>query len=132
MRKILLDTNFLMIPGQFGVDIFAEIDRICEFEYELVIMEESGNELEHIRATQPRKDAQNASLALQLVKAKHINGIHSPVAESDVDDQIVATLEQNPQDYVLATSDKYLRERALKLGVPCIVMRGKKKLEMIQ
>ena len=29
MKKILLDTNFLLIPFQFNVDIFAEINRIA-------------------------------------------------------------------------------------------------------
>ncbi|MBW2991754.1 hypothetical protein KY345_00870 [Candidatus Woesearchaeota archaeon] len=31
MRKIILDTNFLLIPGQFKIDIFSEIRRICDF-----------------------------------------------------------------------------------------------------
>ena len=48
VRKIILDTNFLLIPVQFGVDIFSEFDRICNFKYELVVVPETVTELEGI------------------------------------------------------------------------------------
>ena len=48
MRNIILDTNFLMIPLQFKVDIFSEIERICNFKYELLVPEASVKELENL------------------------------------------------------------------------------------
>ncbi|HEY9247347.1 MAG TPA: DNA-binding protein, partial [Candidatus Methanoperedens sp.] len=27
-RKVIIDTNGMMIPGQFGVDIFLELERL--------------------------------------------------------------------------------------------------------
>ena len=45
MKKIMLDTNFLLIPFQFKVDIFSEIERICNFNYKLCIFEQSLEEL---------------------------------------------------------------------------------------
>jgi len=48
MRKIILDTNFLLIPAQFKVDIFSEIDRICSFTYSLFVLDKSVEELKKI------------------------------------------------------------------------------------
>ena len=48
MEKILLDTNFLLIPSQFKVDIFSEIKRICNFSYKLYVLDKSVGELNYI------------------------------------------------------------------------------------
>ena len=45
MKKIILDTNFLLIPAQFNVDIFSEIERICDFQYQLCIVDKTLSEL---------------------------------------------------------------------------------------
>ena len=47
--KIILDTNFLMIPSMFKVDIFSEIERICDFKYELCIVDKTLDEKEFFR-----------------------------------------------------------------------------------
>ncbi len=38
-----------MIPAQFKVDIFEEIDRICTFKYEIIIFEKVFEELEALK-----------------------------------------------------------------------------------
>ena len=38
MIKVILDTNFLMIPYKFRVDIFSELTRVCNFSYKLYRM----------------------------------------------------------------------------------------------
>ena len=60
MNRIILDTNFLMIPGQFHVDIFSELGRICNFNYKLYIFEESINELRNIINNAKGKDKKAA------------------------------------------------------------------------
>ena len=55
MAKIILDTNFLMIPAQFNVDIFSEIHRICDFKYELYIIDKTIDEL-RVEATNNAKE----------------------------------------------------------------------------
>ena len=55
MKKIILDTNFLLIPSQFNVDIFTEIDRICLFKYKLCVLDETINELNSIIEKQKGK-----------------------------------------------------------------------------
>ena len=71
MKKIIIDTNFLMIPIQFRVDIFSEIDRICNFNYKLFIFEQSINELKNIIEKQTGKNKKAAQFALKLIKLKN-------------------------------------------------------------
>ncbi len=47
MRQVVIDTNFLLIPGQFGVDIFEELKKACDFPFKFGVMQSNVNELEH-------------------------------------------------------------------------------------
>ena len=47
-KKVIIDTNFLLIPGQFMVDIFTEIQRILDFPYELYVVGETITELNRL------------------------------------------------------------------------------------
>jgi rRNA-processing protein FCF1 len=121
MRKILLDTNFLLIPAQFKVDIFKEIDRIMFAKYKLYTLDKVIDELKKIIADkkQKQKDKKAAKLALQLIKAKKINIIKTKT-DKPVDD-IIADL----KGYVIATQDIGLKRR---LKAKIITLRAKKKL----
>ncbi len=46
---IILDTNFLMIPELYGVDIFDELDRVVDRKYTLIVPEVVIGELENIK-----------------------------------------------------------------------------------
>ena len=70
VKKIILDTNFLLILEQFKVDIFSEIDRISNFKYKLLVFDRILDELEKIVQSQRRKYGKAAKLALQLIKSK--------------------------------------------------------------
>ena len=91
MKKIIIDTNFLLIPLQFKVDIFSEIDRICHFNYELSIFEKSIEELKNIIKKQSRKNKKAAQFALNLIKLKKIHTIKSK--QKDVDSLILENLD---------------------------------------
>src|SRR3989344_1323850 len=62
-RQIVLDTNFLLIPAQFGVDIFSEIDRVCAFRHKIAVMEGTLKELEHLAAMGTAPEKREARLA---------------------------------------------------------------------
>lgn len=125
-KKILLDTNFLLIPAQFGVDIFSEIERICHFPYKLCVLDKTVNELEKIEQTQKGKHRERAKLALSLIKNKKINIIPSEKGNY-VDDIIVGLINSN---YIVATQDKELKKRVEAKKVPIISLRQKKYLIM--
>ncbi|MEK6892080.1 MAG: PIN domain-containing protein [Nanoarchaeota archaeon] len=123
MKKIILDTNFLMIPWQFRVDIFSEFDRICNFNYRLHIFEESINELRNIVSASSGKDKKAAEFALKLIKLKNISVIKSK--KKDVDSSI---LEDANEDDFVATQDMQLKRELTKKGVSLIILRKKKYL----
>ena len=122
IKKILLDTNFLLIPAKFNVDIFSEIERICHFNYELCILDRSVEELEKIKNTKKDKNSIYAKLALALLKNKKIKVIKMKSAEN-VDDLILGL-----DGYIVATQDKELADKLKEKEVALIALRQKKYL----
>ncbi len=127
MKKIILDTNFLMIPYKFRVDIFSEFDRICDFNYKLCIFEQSIDELRNIIEKQAGKHKKAAQFALKLIKLKNISIIKS--LGKHVDDIILHNLKE---DTIVATQDTELRRKLKAKGTSIIVLRNKKYLELFE
>lgn len=127
MKRIIIDTNFLLIPLQLKVDIFSEFNRICRFNYKLYIFEQSINELKNIIKKQSGKDKKAAQFALKLIKLKNINVIESK--PQDVDSLILNSL---AEDDVIATQDLQLKKELLKKGASVIILRQKKYLQLIE
>ena len=127
MRNIILDTNFLMIPLQFKVDIFSEIERICSFSYSLLVLEASVRELENIAGTGKTKDRKAAAAALKLLKSKNIRIIKS--GEKYADDAILRSADE---DTVVATQDMALKRKLAQKRISIIILRQKKYLQLIE
>ena len=104
MKKIILDTNFLLIPLQFRVDIFSEISRICNLNYRLYIFNETIDELRNIIETQSAKHKKAAQFALKLIKLKNIGILKSE--QKDVDNAI---LDSVGSDTIVATQDAQVK-----------------------
>ncbi len=130
MKKILLDTNFLLVPFQFNVDIFSEIERLVTEKFKLCTLKKCIWELEHIMRTAKKgKDRLNAKMALQLVKKYNIEIIDTPL-DRKTDDLIVEIAKENPREWIVCTNDKELRRMLKKLGITTIFLRQKKYLEI--
>ena len=125
MKKIILDTNFVLIPAQFNVDIFSEIDRICDFRYSLHVLDKTFDELKNIIEKQRGKHKQAALLALKLLKAKKVKVIKTK--EDKNVDELLIDLARN-EDVIVATQDKLLKKRLKK---PMITLRQKKYLKIL-
>ncbi len=125
MKKILLDTNFLLIPAQFRVDIFSEIERICNFNYKLYILDRTIEELNSIIEKQRGKNKEAAKLALKLVKLKKISIIKTK-EKSATDRLIIKTA--NKKEFIVATQDKFLKKQLKTENIALIVLRQKKRL----
>ena len=128
MKNIILDTNFLLIPAQFSVDIFSEIKRIMDEEYELCIVDSTIDELNKLRKNASGRDKRAASLALQLIKAKNIR--HLKTEKNLNTDKLIVELAKSP-DYVVATQDAALKRVLKQNGVKIIILRQKKHLELV-
>jgi uncharacterized protein len=135
--RVLLDTNFLLIPDQFKVDIFTEIDRICSFSYELCMLRENMTELQKLSAgtEESAKDRRASKLAIQLVKAKNVSIIEQQrKVFKSADKAIIELATYNnklvPGSVVVATQDKPLRDKLKATGTRVIVLRQKQYLEL--
>ena len=131
MKKIYLDTNFLLIPIQFKVDIFGEIDRICDFPKETFVLSNTIDELRKIVLKQKGKDKEAAKIAIQIVerrvKQKSLN-ITAFSKETGVDDILV---ELADKDTIIATQDKELKRRIKEKGGKIIILKSKKYLQLM-
>ena len=127
-KQVILDTNFLLIPGQFKVDIFTEIERILNEPFELCIIDKSLKELNGLAAAGKEKDKFAAKLAIVLAIQKNLKTLHSSGSDKSVDDIIVNKADGNT--YV-ATQDKALRERLVSKKARIIGLRQQKYLTLI-
>jgi len=128
--KIILDTNFLLIPGKLGVDIFGEIDRVCDFSYDIYIHEDSEEELNNIISNQKGAEVRAAKLAKQLIKAKALKrvGLNQKDDSSSVDTQLVMLAGEQS---IIATQDKELKKRILAKKGKVLVLRQKKYIKLV-
>lgn len=121
MKKIILDTNFLLIPAQFKVDIFSEIDRIMLESYQLCVLDKTIDELNKIiSGKQKLKNKNAAKLALQLLKAKRVKVLKTK-KDKNADELI---LDRAKKGVLVATQDRVLKNR-LKNKVSIISLRKK-------
>lgn len=112
MKRILLDTNFLVDMVRFRVDL-NEIENILEEPYELSTLDLVIDELKKIKS-------KDAKVALELIKLKGIKVLKSK--KTDVDDAIVALADKST---IVATNDIELRKR---LKTKTIYLRARKYL----
>lgn len=113
MKNIVLDTNFLMYCTKYKIDFFSEIDRICEFQYKLFVLDRTITELEKLK---PKE--------LKLIK-KLIEKIEIIKTDGSYVDKTLIKL--SSEGYIIATQDLELRN---KLSYGIIVVRQKKYLEL--
>ena len=113
-----------MVPYQFKVDIFEEINRIIEEDYELITLDRIIEELEKIEKSRG-KDATAARIALRLIKEKDVKIINTD--EKKVDNAIIAVADK---DTIVATNDKVLKKKLKNKNIKIIYLRNKKYLEI--
>lgn len=126
-KKVILDTNFLLIPGQFKVDIFTEIEKLMSEPFVLCIVDKALAELNKLTVTGKEKDRFAAKLALALIRQKNLKTLRS-FSKKSVDDIIVKKADKNT---FIATQDKALRKRLKEKKAKIIGLRQKKYLVII-
>lgn len=114
--RVIIDTNFLMIPGQNKIDIFEEIKRLMTTPYQLCIFKETIDELSNI-AISKGKDSGNAKIALKLIKQKNLKTLKNSSTENSYIDEII--LSNITDSDIVCTQDKALK-RLLKHKFPKI------------
>jgi len=119
--KVIIDTNFLLIPGTLGVDIFSQLHGI-DPSVKLFIIDKTIDELKNIKEKQ-KKYKKAAEIALQLIKKKKVKAIKTEKIKN-VDKIIIEKAEKNK--YVVATKDRNLKKQLKAKNIPIIILRQKK------
>lgn len=124
--KVILDTNFLLIPYQFKVDIFSEIDRIVLPKHKIYVLDKTLDELKKIMKEQKGKHKFAAKLGLLLASSKKVEIIKT---EDDSVDNIL--VKKANKQTLIATQDMILKRRIKRKGAKIITLRAKKILTIV-
>jgi len=113
--KVLLDTNALMVPEQFRVDIFSELERHGYLEF--LVPRAVAEELEAVSRNAKRgRDKVAAKVALGLIK-----GCQMVEGRGDADSVLLElALDQGAAVF---TNDKLLKKRLLSRGITVVYLR---------
>lgn len=127
MEKILLDTNFLLLPAQFRIDIFSELRRICDFNYRIFILDKSFDELNKIAEEQRGRRKAEVKLTLDILRLK-INNNEVKVIDTSDSDENVDDLIVSMDGYIIGTQDRGLQQRLKQKNARIISMRNQQYL----
>ena len=116
--KILLDTNFLMMPHQFGVDIFEFLK-----DYEMLTLSSCVEELRKL-SKKRGDDGKAAKIALKLVKDRGIE-----VAKTKEKGDRAILVYALREKCTVGTNDIGLMKSLKNGGIKIIRLRQKKYLE---
>ncbi len=119
--KVIIDTNGLMIPGQFGIDIFSELQQLGFFSY--IVPSASVKELEKIVSTGRGKDRTAAKIALSLLDRCTI------IDKNGYADNIIIDLAVG-MDAAVLTNDTELKKRLCSKGVTNVYLRDRTRLSI--
>jgi rRNA-processing protein FCF1 len=125
---VILDTNFLTVPAQFGVDVFSEAERVLERSIEFILLDSVIDEIKAKLERAGKTESRMFKVALDLTERCKVVKIDQSMKDFLVDDQLLEYAVS--VNGVLATNDRELRERAAERGVPVLILRGKKHLEL--
>jgi len=126
MVKVILDLNFLLVPLQFRVDIFEELNNLLG-RAEPVILSTTIEELRRILKRSSGVRYLQFSTALRLAEKCEIIRVERRRGES-YDDVIFRVAKDTGMP--VATNDSELRKRLRKAGLATIYLRQKSKLEV--
>ena len=123
MRRVILDTNFLIDCIRFKIDL-DEIDRLIDEEYKIFIPSTVLRELE--KMSKGKTEAGNiAKIVLKLIGQKEFKIIN--MKGRNTDESIIKSVEKND---VVGTNDVELKKKLKTLRNKTIYLRAKKYLDI--
>ncbi len=120
-RTIIIDTNGLMIPGQFNVDIFSEMKRLGFDSY--LVPRASVRELEKISSQGRGRDRAAAKIALSLLDRCTI------IEKEGIAVDIILDMAAQTKAACL-TNDIELKKRLCSKGVTIVHLRERTRLSI--
>ncbi|MCD6229360.1 MAG: 30S processome protein Utp24 [Candidatus Diapherotrites archaeon] len=125
---VIFDTNMLLVPAQFGIDVFTQIKQKLSSKTRFVTIGAVEEELEKISAKSP-KYKKIVELTRKIMKKEDVVALDGPkMFFGPTDDAIIQyALEMHG---IVATNDKELRAKLRKKGIRCAFLRSKKFIEI--
>ena len=117
---VVLDTNFLLIPIRFGVDIQAELGRVVEASFVLAVTPAVLEELRRLEDKVKASEVKDIRFALAMASEMKVTDDVLAAGE-EVDDQLLRLAVES--GYIVATTDAGLRRRLREKGLPVVYMR---------
>ncbi|MBU0532354.1 DNA-binding protein [Candidatus Micrarchaeota archaeon] len=124
-RPVILDTNFLLVPFQFKINIIKELVYLLDFSHYYVISSKTIDELEKLTST-VGKHAAAARLALKLIESNDIKIIKD---NRHVDDWILEYAAE--KNAIVCTNDGKLRRKLKSMKIKIITMKSKSRLGFV-
>ena len=126
MVKIILDSNFLLVPLQFRVDIFEELNVLLG-KAEPIVLSTTIEELKKLIEKSSIKERMRFSAALKLAERCEILKVKRDKSEN-YDDVIFRVAKE--LKIPVATNDSELRKRLREAGIATVYLRQKARLEI--
>jgi rRNA-processing protein FCF1 len=126
--RILFDTNFLMIPLRFGVDIFEETERVLNQPPDYYVTRSVLKEIEHLKQGARPSFVKELSFAEKIAERCSVLEVEVEDGET-VDDSILRTAEK--KRFIVGTTDAELRKKLRDAGVKVLVLRQRRYLELM-
>jgi len=124
MVKIILDSNFLLVPFQFRIDIFEELNNLLG-KAEPIVLSTTIEELKKMEKKSSTKSRMQFSAALKLAEKCEILEVKKKPSENY--DDVILRIASDLRIPV-ATNDSELRKRLRKAGLATIYLRQKARL----
>jgi len=125
---ILLDSNFLLVPILFGVDIFEEIPKIVERPVKFILLKPVHDEMERLAKEGRPKLKREMTSVLEFCRGKCQVMEFEALSGEAVDELVIRAAEN--LGCPVATNDTSLRRRLRRRGIPVIYLRQRSRLKM--
>jgi len=139
-KEVIVDTNALLIPGEFGVDIFEELERLGYVH--IIVPRMVLTELDRLRQRPGLKGKEKiaANVGCSLIRKytdtseqeRMSTGCTISIEEGEKGegdtDEMIAALALKRKAAVL-TNDEELRTKLSRAGIVTVYLRGKNRLE---
>ena len=128
MKKIILDTNFIIYCTEKKIDYKTEIMNLSSSGYELVVPAPVVLEIMLIaQNTKKYSDKKAAKLALDILEHNHIRSIET---KTNIADDAIVELAEGNSGSIVASLDLQLRKR-LKSIAKILIINSSKELAFV-
>ena len=125
--KVIVDSNALFVPLQYRINIFAELQRVLNRNFEIVLLSPVKQELEMLAKNSSPVKRKNAVFALSIAD----KCLYVKVAEKkgEQTDDAIFRIAQS-WNAPVSTNDKLLKRKLRDISIPVIYTRAKSRLEI--